>query len=190
MILNERASKLEEIYQKESHSVTPTAVKRPRTPYSELAENMKVLNFINTKWSNKVKGKEKEISQYKENIKELEDALEIMKNIVSSNSTTEAVKSFIDSCEHEKDLNTSFLHLSEKIETIEKNISKTRKMIKKISEESNNRNLEERNKIEKIEKELLKVKSEEHRLISNKEKTEKIIANSSPVILNFILIPI
>ena len=47
--LSEKASRLEETYRKESYSVTPTTLKRPRTPYMELAENIKALNFMNNK---------------------------------------------------------------------------------------------------------------------------------------------
>jgi DNA repair exonuclease SbcCD ATPase subunit len=185
-IIHEKLSKLEETYRKESYSVTPTAPKRPRTPYSELADNMKALKFINKKWSSKVKEKEKEIMYYKDNIKDLEEALTTMKNIISTKSINVAVKSFIDSCEQEKDLNSKFLRFSEKIEKIEIKIKKTDNFIKEVTETSKKKESERINNLVKIEKDLSSIQSEAKKLLEIKESQEKSIANKSNTILGLI----
>lgn len=184
--LGERASRLEEVYKKESCSVTPNAAKRPRTPYSELADNMKALSFIDKKWINKVKNKEKEICLYKENVQELEDAFEVMKNIISNKSLSNTAKSFIDSCEQEKDLSSTYLRLSEKIETIEKNIRITQKKIVEVKEKMDNKDNDRQNYISNIEKELSKIKNEEKRLLEIRDSQENSIKTISPTILSIL----
>ena len=181
-----KVSKLEEIFKNESFSVTPTAYNRPRTPYIELSDNMKALKFISNKWASKVKRKEKDIQYYRDNIQELEDGFEVMKNIISNKSLTTTVKAFTDSCEQEKDLRSTYLRLSEKIEILERNIEKTRTKIKEISENFENKQLDKQNFLKKLEKDIAKIQTEEAKLIFSKTTHENSIENISSTILRLL----
>lgn len=184
--INERVTKLEEIFKKESSSVTPSSIKRPRTPYSELNENIRVLKEMNIKWINKVKDKEREISDYREKMFGLEETLEVMRNVINTGSFSIAVKSFIDSCEQEKDLKSTFLRISEKIENIERNIKKTNEMMKTVSEGSQNSEAKKATILSKIEKEVKKIERLSSECISIKESQEQQIEKISPFILSMI----
>ena len=184
--INDRVSKLEDIFKKESSSVTPSAFKRPRTPYSELAENIRVLKEMHKKWSNKVKDKEKEIDDYREKMFGLEETLEIMRNVISTGSFTVAVKSFIDSCEQEKDLRSNFLRISEKIENIERNVKKTNEMMKKVTEGSQSKETKKAAILAKIEKEVQKIEKMTKDCITIKDSQESQIEKISPNVLQMI----
>ena len=186
MNINERVSKLEEIFKKESSSVTPSSFKRPRTPYSELTENIRVLKEMNTKWTNKVREKEKDINDYREKMFGLEETLEVMRNVINTGSFSVAVKSFIDSCEQEKDLRTTFLRISEKIENIERNIKKTSEMMKTVSEGSQNKEVKKSAILMKIEKELKKIERMSNECSSIKDQQEQEIERISPNVLSMI----
>jgi hypothetical protein len=133
-----------------------------------------------------VKEKEKEINNYKENIKELEEALEIMKNIISSKSVSVTVKAFIDSYEQEKDLSTTYLRLTEKIDKIERKIQKTKDKIKQVSESSHNQELEKQEVLIKLDRDLKNIQKETTKLLTTKENYEKIFEKISPQVLSLI----
>lgn len=186
MNMNDRVSKLEDIYRKESNSVTPTSFKRPRTPYSELAENMRALKFMSKKWTEKVREKERHIMEYRENIHELEEALDIMKNVVNTTVLNVAVKAFIDSCEQEKDLSSNFLRISEKIDNFERNIEKTRRMIHKVTEDTQSKESKKQNYLSKIDKEVEKINKEISKYSSIKAERELSIEKISQDVLSMI----
>jgi chromosome segregation ATPase len=186
MNINDRVSKLEEIFKKESNSVTPSGFKRPRTPYSELAENIRVLKEMHKKWSIKVRDKEKEIDDYREKMFGLEETLEVMRNVINTGSFTVAVKSFIDSCEQEKDLRSNFLRISEKIENIERNVKKTNEMMKKVSEGSQSKEAKKTAILTKIEKEVMKIEKMSKDCLTIKDSQEGQIEKISPNVLKMI----
>ena len=78
------------------------------------------------------------------------------------------------------------MRLSEKIESVEINIEKTRRKIKEVSENSENKELHKHNLLEKIEKDLAKIKNEEIKLISSKKSNENSIEIISPTILHLL----